>query len=329
MQTAAWLDAQPFDPLIEHVPGLITEGFTILAGAPKAGKSWMADSIALSCAQGGTALGALTVEPRHVLLLALEDGERRLQSRLRKLNYGQPLPARLDIFTQLPGVGGEMTLLALMAEWPELHQDDKRPPLVILDTLAKERSSDRAGADKYVADYQFSGRFKAAIDNVPGAALTALHHTRKMEATDWLSTVSGSQGIVAAADSILILSRDRKSAEGILAVTGRDIYENEYAVRTDNGIWTLDGMDIDDAAATVETRREKAEQEKATRNQGDRSAEALAFVASRETTTPAELAQHLEISSNAASVALGRLLERDLIAKTTRGKYTPKPTSLT
>jgi hypothetical protein len=73
-----------FAPLVEHVPNLIIEEFGILAGPPKAGKSWLANGLALACAQGGTALGAIDVEHRRVLLLALEDGQRRLKERLSR-----------------------------------------------------------------------------------------------------------------------------------------------------------------------------------------------------------------------------------------------------
>ena len=38
---AADLDKMQFDPLTEHVPGLIVEGFTLFVGPPKVGKSWM------------------------------------------------------------------------------------------------------------------------------------------------------------------------------------------------------------------------------------------------------------------------------------------------
>ena len=86
----------------------------------------------------------------------------------------------------------------------------------------------------------------------------AVHHTRKMAAEDFVDTVSGTAGITGSADYILVLYRKRKSREGIIAVTGRDIEENEYALRIDNGLWSLDGMDIRDAAATVNTRREQA-----------------------------------------------------------------------
>jgi hypothetical protein len=41
IRTGAWLDEQTFPPLRYAVPGLIPEGFTLLIGPPKAGKSWL------------------------------------------------------------------------------------------------------------------------------------------------------------------------------------------------------------------------------------------------------------------------------------------------
>src|SRR6185437_10226901 len=113
-------------------------------------------------------------------------------------------------------------------------------------------------------------------------------------------------GIAGAADSVIVLSRKRKRDNGVLAVTGRDIEENEYAVRTEGGLWSLDGQDILDAAATVNTRREQASKAKL----GDRSADALAFVNGRPQTVPADLAKHLDITGKAAGDLLRELLDR-------------------
>src|SRR5262249_26204733 len=116
---AAALDAMTFDPLTEHVPGLVVEGFGVIAGSPKIGKSWLVDDIALGCAYGGMVLGAIPVTPRPVLLASLEDSPRRLQSRLRKLSQRQDLPALLDIITEIqPGL-----VIATIAEWLLRHQD--------------------------------------------------------------------------------------------------------------------------------------------------------------------------------------------------------------
>jgi hypothetical protein len=313
--SAADLDAMTLAPLVEHVPHLITEGFGIIAGPPKAGKSWFTAGIALACAHGGIALGGIHLHhPRDVLLLALEDGPRRLQARMQRLNHGQPLPARLGIITEItPG-----TAAATITEWLQLHQGDDHKPLVILDTLGKARPQRRPGEDPYIADYQLGSAIKRIVDAVPGAALVAVHHTRKLAAEDWLDTVSGTQAITGSADYILVLRRKRKSDEGVLGVTGRDIAENEYALKVDDGIWSLDGMDILDAAATVTTRSEQQQNKL-----GSRSLDAMKFVIARPITTPAELAAHLGIDNQPAGKLLGRLADGGYIAKTGRGTYVP------
>jgi RecA-family ATPase len=84
MFNGAWLDTQEFPPLEYAVPGIIPEGFGLLVSPPKAGKSWLVCGIGLACATGGLALGRIHVEKRPVLYLALEDGQRRLQSRCRQ-----------------------------------------------------------------------------------------------------------------------------------------------------------------------------------------------------------------------------------------------------
>ncbi|WP_204806460.1 AAA family ATPase [Mycobacterium riyadhense] len=316
VMTAADLDTMTFPDLVEHVPHLITEGFGVLAGSPKAGKSWLAAGIALACAHGGMALGCIPLkEHRHVLLLALEDGPRRLQTRMRRLNGDRSLPARLDILTEIaPG-----TVIPTITEWLNRHRDDDTQPLVILDTLGRARPQRRPGDDPYIADYQLGSRIKATVDAVPGAALVAVHHTRKMGAEDWLDTVSGTQGISGSADYVLVLRRKRKSDEGTLAVTGRDVAENEYAVKTDNGIWTLDGMDILDAAATITTRAEQAQQIRL----GTRSLDAMKFVNTRPSTTPPELAEHLKVDSQEAGRQLKRLFDGGYVEKASRGVYVP------
>ena len=85
MISAADLDKKTFPPMRWHVPGLVPEGLGLLVAPPKAGKSWMVAGVGLACAAGGKAFGCIDVEPRPVLYMALEDGERRLQDRHRIL----------------------------------------------------------------------------------------------------------------------------------------------------------------------------------------------------------------------------------------------------
>ncbi len=311
MRNGTWLDAQRFPELEWSVDGIIPEGFGLLVAPPKAGKSWMVAGVGLACAAGGYALGKIAVTKRPVLYLALEDGHRRLQSRFRVLMEGEPIPAGVQVITKAQP--HEVPLM--IEEYLALHPGQK--PLVILDTLGKVKPPKRAGEDSYAADYAIGGKLKDLIDAVPGATLLVVHHTRKAESEDFVDAVSGTQGIAGSADFILVLRRKRQAAEAVLSVTGRDVPENEYALTTEGGLWSLDGPDLASAAAAVKTRKN-------TENLGDRSAEAAAFVVRRPLgTRPADLATHLEISSNDAGTYLRRLHESGRIGKRTRGIYTP------
>src|SRR4051812_19186196 len=51
--SAAELMAKHFEPVRYIVPGYIAEGCTLLAGAPKIGKSWLALNLGVAVASGG------------------------------------------------------------------------------------------------------------------------------------------------------------------------------------------------------------------------------------------------------------------------------------
>src|SRR5689334_7969918 len=67
------------------VEDMVPEGLDMVIGKPKLGKSWLVFGLAVACVCGGRALGQIEVDEGDVLYLALEDGERRLQSRLRDI----------------------------------------------------------------------------------------------------------------------------------------------------------------------------------------------------------------------------------------------------
>jgi hypothetical protein len=95
--SAAALQHKVFPQVTQVVPGLIVEGLSILAGRPKVGKSWAALDICIGVADERPALGGITPMGGDVLYCALEDTERRLQSRTTRLLgiYGDTWPERL------------------------------------------------------------------------------------------------------------------------------------------------------------------------------------------------------------------------------------------
>ena len=200
----------------------------MLAGKPKIRKSWFALSLALAIAEGGIALGAYPVEDGDALVLALEDGDRRLFSRLRAM-AGEPegWPERLHLETRWPRED-EGGLLALEA-WLGLHPNTR---LIVVDTLAKFRPR---GVDaKYADDYAaIEGLQQMALRN--GVCVLLITHFRKATSDDWLDNVTGTLGIAGAADTILGLERPRGASgdEAVLRVTGRDVEERDLALRWD------------------------------------------------------------------------------------------------
>lgn len=315
MVNGAWLDAQQFPDLQYAVSGLIPEGFGLLVGPPKAGKSWLVADIGLAVAAGGLALGRIGVDQRPVLYLALEDGHRRLQTRFRRIMADGPIPPAMNVIVRAQA----HQVMAMIEEF--LAISAKESPLVILDTLGKVKPPRRAGEDSYAQDYQIGSRLKAATDTVPGSTLLVVHHSRKAESADFVDAVSGTNGIAGSADFVIVLARKRHCDKGVLSVTGRDISENEYAVSTDDGLWRLDGADLAAAARTAQSRRDD-------NNLGDRALDVLALVNNRAETRAADLDTALSISPEQGRVYLNRLADSGRITKIGRGVYTPVPLRL-
>lgn len=317
VRSGAWLDAQVFPPLAWAVPQVIPEGFGLFTGPPKAGKSWATLGIALAVASGGAALGSIATGPaRPVLLLALEDGERRLQGRCRTLlGEGASIPERLDYVTHLEGKDA----VPLIDAWLEEHGSER--PLVILDTLGKVMPPAHPGEGAYQRDYRVGSHLKRSVDAHPGACLLVVHHVRKASADDWMDSTSGTNGLNGAADWTVNISRARNEEAGLLRVTGRDVPENEYAITCHEGTWTLDGHDLADAARTAQTTR-------ATATLGDTSTRVYdAVQEAPDGITPAAVKGALpDVPSNTVDQNLRRLNEAGRIQKTGRGKYAPIPT---
>ncbi|WP_237322203.1 AAA family ATPase [Streptomyces sp. JJ36] len=233
--TAAELMATDFPEPRWAVPGVLSEGVNLLCGPPKVGKSWMSLGLALSVAAGSRALDSVPVEGGPVLYLALEDTPRRLQHRMGKILGGQSAPPALTLATQCPPLpqGGNEAI----AQWIERNPGAR---MVVIDVFAKMRGPSAPGASAYDADYAAVGHAKRIADHY-GIAVVLVHHVRKAGSDDFLSEVSGTNGLAGAADATLVLKRSRGKADGVLHVTGRDVDEAEYALQFHSaaGAWQL------------------------------------------------------------------------------------------
>ena len=223
--TAADLKDMKFEPIRWCVMDILPEGTFLLSAKPKIGKSWLALQIALAIALIGYVLGK-TVEMGSVLVLALEDNKRRLQSRLNSLQaffIGTPdALKRLHLQTEWPRAheGGVEAIEA----WLQVNPDAR---LVVIDTLARFRQPGGSKGSLYEHDYQALVPLKTLSDKYR-VTILIITHNRKMEADDPLDVVSGTLGLSGSADGVLVIERPRHSNKATLHVSGRDI-ENEGA----------------------------------------------------------------------------------------------------
>jgi len=310
MFNAADLMRSQFPPVEYVIPGLLPEGCTVLVAPPKIGKSWAVLDFGIAAACGGRALGRLKVDKRPVLYLALEDGQRRLQKRMSVLGVAEGPPG-LDFITRVP----DRAYVATVAEYLALKAGLK--PLVVLDTLGKAMPPVRPNETTYQRDYRVVGTLKELVDDHPGSSIILVHHTRKSETSDFIDAVSGTQGLAGAADTIMLLKRERHEARAVLHVTSRDAQEGTYGLSFDAGVWTLAGNTLAEASREAATTVQTA-------GLGDRMAEIIAFVSQRpQGVRRADVAEALGMQPDDAGKYLRRAHEAGRVANPSRGLFSP------
>jgi hypothetical protein len=279
---------------------LIPEGLTILAGKPFAGKSFLAFNFCLAVAMGArNALGYSDTQQCGVLYLALEDNWRRLQNRANLLLEGGAFPNNLhvDINWQTADEGGIERLEQFLNFRPDVK-------FVVIDVLSKVRSQKGTRRNAYDVDVAEMSKWKKIADE-RHIALIFLHHTNKGLSDDPQDQISGTRGITGTADTILVLSRSKGTADADLYVEGRD-HEGqiELALKKDAGKWTILG---------------DSEMYRIPEKQQD-IIECFRAVDNRKM-GPTEIAKQMNKGLSAVKDLLGKLLDDGNVVKTKAGKY--------
>lgn len=218
------------------VPGLIASGLTLLGGPPKIGKSFITLDLAMGVACGGRALSGLECAQGSTLLLALDnDTERRIKERAEYLmGPVNPGPIPLEIHTEWP-IGTEA--IAACQEWVN-ETDDAL--MIVVDTLVRvEPNFEGDGRQNaYAASVEVLGRWaRFAINN--DVAVVMVHHDNKGEQEDWLNRFTGSRGITATAQTLLLLDVKRGQREGLLRVSGRDLETDDLEIYRTGRTWVV------------------------------------------------------------------------------------------
>lgn len=222
---ASELMSMRFDPVRWAIPGLLPAGLAILAGRPKLGKSWLGLGWVIDVCRGAPVLKKMDVVQGEALYLALEDGPQRMQERLALMLGDNQPPESLHIVTEWPRMNeGGLEML------DQFLTEHKKTRLVVIDTFKRVRPIEKNSQRLYDLDYD-AIQPVAALARLHNVAIVVVLHTRKGESSDPLEMVSGTLGLSGAADCVLVLRRERGQADASLFVTGRDVEEQDLALR--------------------------------------------------------------------------------------------------
>ncbi len=203
-----------FETQLPIIEGLLYRGTYLFVGAPKIGKSFLMAQLAYHISTG-TPLWGYQVRKCPVLYFALEDDYVRLQKRLYHMFGAEDTP---DLFlaTESKTVNG-----GLQEQIANFMQAHPTTGLIIIDTLKRVREAGN-GDCNYASDYDVVARLKAIADSYK-VTMLIVHHTRKQESNDKFDMISGTNGLLGAADGAMLLYKiDRTSKAGFLDITGRD-----------------------------------------------------------------------------------------------------------
>ena len=221
------------------IDGILYPGTYLFVGAPKVGKSFMMAQLAYHVSTGKP-LWENEVRQGKVLYLALEDDYSRLQKRLYRM-FGTEGTNNLFFSVSARNLNG-----GLFEQLEKFIEENPDTRLIIIDTLQKVRES---GAEKfsYANDYEVIAQLKNFSDRY-GICLLLVHHTRKQNSGDKFDMISGTNGLLGAADGAFLLQKEKRTAKtATLDISGRDQQDQRlFLVRNEERlVWELERVETE------------------------------------------------------------------------------------
>jgi DNA-binding transcriptional ArsR family regulator len=175
--------------------------------------------------------------------------------------------------------------------------------MVVVDSFAKIKPVRPKNSDPYEFDMAWGGLLQSLAQERQ-VCILLIYHNRKSEGEDPLDDVIGSTGLTGAVDAVLILRRGRGQADGTLLVTGRDVEEQELALKfhPGEGLWELIGP-----AAECAISQERKE--------------ILLILSEAGPKTLAQLAKILNKKYDAVRMILARMKDAGLVRMKESGEY--------
>ncbi|MCD7776978.1 MAG: helicase RepA family protein, partial [Clostridiales bacterium] len=223
-------ELMPKAPIIDK---LLFEGVYLFVGAPKVGKSFFVFQLAHNISNG-IPLFWYNVHQCDVLYLALEDTLSRLQGRLSQMFGVEESDDHLFLATEATTIRFGLDIQLL--EHIKNHLNTK---VIIIDTLQKIREINTEY--NYSTDYDAITKLKALAEQY-NLCIILVHHTRKQESSDCFDLISGTNGLLGAADGAFVLQKEKRTANrATLDIVGRDQPDQRMYLEFDRQhcLWTF------------------------------------------------------------------------------------------
>tara|TARA_B110000008_G_scaffold16961_1_gene15822 strand:+ start:438 stop:1367 length:930 start_codon:yes stop_codon:yes gene_type:complete len=269
------------DPILPSI------GLAMLAGPPKAGKSWFCLDIAQQ----------LTDEGHEVYYIAAEDNSRRLKERLEQkaFKFPQNLKIHAGLSQPHPVPRGKDAITYI----EEIYKKYK-PNCIIVDTVASvlKPTANTKNYDVTVQEYEALRQLAANL----GIAILVVHHTKKQ--TDYTQTpieqILGSTGISATVETLMIMQNISGKRDRSLFVTGKDVEQDEFLLK-----WNGGGFDLHEDVLTAKL--------------GGAQKEVLDYIKQNPECTQKQVVCGIKKGQGRVSKLINQLLEKNLI--TIKGKH--------
>lgn len=307
-QTAADLLRENLPPLRYMVPRFFADsGCIVFAGKPKVGKGWIVLELGISIAEGGMFWNE-NCEQGEVLMYMLEDSKRRVTERLNILrpfssDYVENLRFRYSADGPFSvNADGTGTLLDDIKS--HLH-DFPRIRLIVVDVLQRVRGLVDKNDNAYQVDYKLVGAIQKLATEL-NVLILVVHHVKKGKVDDAIDSISGSFGLIGAADGGIIIGKDGDVMR--IESRMRDIPDFEFELTKEDGgpMWK-----------PAQTARELIAPASTTKTNDVLLALRTAACA----LTAGDISKRTNVSEKNVATYLGRLIKSDQVTRPSRGFY--------
>ena len=310
--------AMTFPDLAWHIPNVIPEGFTLLVGAPKVGKSWLVLGMVLATATGGKVLGE-RLEPAPCCTCPSRTPNVASSPAVTPSATGSPTPRPCPRGATSRTCPAGVPASDVIRRWVDTLPDLDPAPMIVVDTLGRVRGARRPSESPYDHDYRIGAAIKLVADEIPGArcppSITTARPNRPTSSTPCPARTASPDPLTRSS----CCAGNGTNRTACSLVTGRDVNEAAYGVTFADGHWALIG-------GTWAAAQASAARVAAVSGRGDLAQRIVAWLDQNTAGTPKDIAIALDEQPNTVKQSLYRMYSDNVLDRADGSYFLPAPT---